>query len=89
VLSGRGLCDGLITRPEESYRVWCLSAILKPRQRGVRGQIGAVAPRGRGEVDDRQIYIAGFITQVLGNQPQERIRVAHSKNINFFLHFLS
>jgi hypothetical protein len=21
VLSGRGLCDGLITRPEESYRV--------------------------------------------------------------------
>jgi hypothetical protein len=24
VLSGRGLCVGLITRPEESYRVWCL-----------------------------------------------------------------
>jgi len=22
VLSGRGLCDGLITRPEESYRKW-------------------------------------------------------------------
>jgi hypothetical protein len=22
VLSGRGLCDGLIIRPEESYRVW-------------------------------------------------------------------
>jgi len=22
VLSSRGLCDGLITRPEESYRVW-------------------------------------------------------------------
>ena len=25
VLSGRGLCDGLITRPEESYRLWCVS----------------------------------------------------------------
>ena len=25
VLSGRGLCDGLITRPEEFYRVWCVS----------------------------------------------------------------
>jgi hypothetical protein len=25
VLSGRGLCVGLITRPEESYRVWCVS----------------------------------------------------------------
>jgi hypothetical protein len=22
VLSGRGLCDALITRPEESYRLW-------------------------------------------------------------------
>jgi hypothetical protein len=26
VLSGRGLCDGLITRPEESYRLWCVLA---------------------------------------------------------------
>ena len=24
VLSGRGLCVGLITRPEESYRLWCV-----------------------------------------------------------------
>jgi hypothetical protein len=24
VLSGRGLCVGLITRPEECYRVWCV-----------------------------------------------------------------
>jgi len=23
VLSGRGLCDGPIARPEESYRLWC------------------------------------------------------------------
>jgi hypothetical protein len=23
-LSGRGLCDGLITRPEEIYRLWCV-----------------------------------------------------------------
>jgi len=23
-LLGRGLCDGLITRPEESYRLWCV-----------------------------------------------------------------
>jgi hypothetical protein len=25
MLSGRGLCGGLITRPEESYWVWCVS----------------------------------------------------------------
>jgi len=24
VLSGRGFCDELIARPEESYRVWCV-----------------------------------------------------------------
>jgi hypothetical protein len=24
VLSSRGLCDGLITRPEESYWLWCV-----------------------------------------------------------------
>ena len=24
VLSGRGLCDELIPRPEESYRLWCI-----------------------------------------------------------------
>jgi len=26
VLSGRGLCDELITRPEVSYRLWCVVA---------------------------------------------------------------
>ena len=24
MLSGRGLCDELITRPEGSYRLWCV-----------------------------------------------------------------
>jgi len=24
VFLGRGLCDDLITRPEESYRLWCV-----------------------------------------------------------------
>ena len=24
ILSGRGLCDALITRPEEFYRLWCV-----------------------------------------------------------------
>jgi hypothetical protein len=33
VLSGRGLCDGLVPRPKESYRVWCVSSmIVKPRK---------------------------------------------------------
>jgi hypothetical protein len=28
VLSGRGLCDGLITRPEESYRLWRVVCVI-------------------------------------------------------------
>ena len=24
---GSGLCDGLITRPEESYRLWCVVVV--------------------------------------------------------------
>ena len=46
VLSGRGLCDELITRPEESYRLWCVvvsdletSWMRRPCPTG-----GAVAP---------------------------------------------
>jgi hypothetical protein len=36
LLSGRGLYNGLITRPEESYRVWYvyISVIVKPVSRG-------------------------------------------------------
>jgi hypothetical protein len=29
VLSGRGLCDELITRPDESYRLWCVVCDLE------------------------------------------------------------
>jgi len=28
-LSGRGLCDELIARPEESYRLWCVVCDLE------------------------------------------------------------
>jgi hypothetical protein len=35
VLSGKGLCVGLIAHPEESYQVWvCLSVIVKSQGHG-------------------------------------------------------
>ena len=41
VLSGSGLCDGPITGPEESYRVWnYLSVVTKSRQGGDLGPLG-------------------------------------------------
>ena len=45
VLSGTGLCVGLITCPEESCRVWCvLNVIVKPRHWGDPGPLGTVMP---------------------------------------------
>ena len=40
MLSGRGLCDELITRPEESYRLRCVVVILKRRELGGPGPLG-------------------------------------------------
>jgi hypothetical protein len=37
VLSGRGLCVGLITRPEVSYRVWCVCVCDNERGLGPLG----------------------------------------------------
>ena len=46
MLSGRGLCDELITRPEESYRLWCVVVFdLEPRERGGHGPLRAAAPK--------------------------------------------
>jgi hypothetical protein len=55
VLSGRGLCDELITRPEESYRLWCVvcdqetskTRRLKARYRAVKIQPQWVVTPGK------------------------------------------
>ena len=44
VLSGRGLCNGLITHSGESYRMWCVSVMVKPWQWEGAGPTGAAAP---------------------------------------------
>jgi len=46
VLSGTGLCDELIPRPEEPTDFGAsLCVIYKPRERGGPGPLGAVAPK--------------------------------------------
>jgi hypothetical protein len=48
VLSGRGLCDGLVPRPEESYRLWCVSNMCDHEtstKRGGPGHIGLSSHR--------------------------------------------
>ena len=45
VLSGRGLCNELIPRPESPYRVWCVCVTSKPQQWGGLCPTGAFEPR--------------------------------------------
>jgi hypothetical protein len=51
VLSRRGLCVGLITRPEESYRVWCvhLSVIVRPHKGRMWHGIGLKLHKKKGQ----------------------------------------
>jgi hypothetical protein len=51
VLSGRGLCGELITRPEESYRLWCVvcdpETTQNPREwGGGQGPLGGYGTKG-------------------------------------------
>jgi hypothetical protein len=57
VLPGRGLCDGLISRPKESYRVWCVwvCVIVKPRQWGGPGPLG-LSSHGAGGGGGREVW---------------------------------
>jgi len=52
VLSGRGLCDELITRPEESYQLWCVVVCdlenLKDEEAMTRG--GSQRHRKKGSI---------------------------------------
>ena len=60
---GRGLCGGLITRPEESCRVWCLSVsvVFKPRQWWGSGPLRAHAPWKK----KAQILVVGWTMEFL------------------------
>ena len=69
VLSGRSLCDELITRPEESYRLWCVvvcdletSSMRRPwpafgPQRHSGGGISSMGEKnwGKSSVHDRTV----------------------------------
>jgi len=45
-VSGRGLCDELITRPEESYRLWCVDVCDLEKKPFVNGDEGQDPLRG-------------------------------------------
>jgi hypothetical protein len=49
VLLGKGLCNGLITRPEKSKRVWCVECDLKASTMRTAWPTRAVEPWGKKE----------------------------------------
>jgi len=59
VLSGRGLCDGLITRSEESYRLWRVVVYdhETSQARRLKPARGVVAP---GEKKEKKQLLVGL-----------------------------
>jgi len=86
VLSGRGLCDELITRPEESYRLWCVVVcdLETSRMRKQWPALGRSATKKNGVIN-AGIYI---ITKIRANHevksPAEyRTCYQNTKKINW------
>jgi len=62
LLKGRGLCDELITRPEESYRLWRIVVCdLESHEWGDHGPLGAVEPKTK----------QNYLIRKLGNLPHK------------------
>jgi hypothetical protein len=82
VLSGRGLCDGLITRPEESYRLWSVVVCdketskneeAKARYRAVKNTI-TMGRNARKTNKETIIYILWLINMTGPTQQRSWLR---------------
>jgi len=78
VLSGRGLCNGLIIRPEESYRLWCVVVcdIETPRIRRSWPMLGRSATRKKKNLSsvcnvDLLRSLSVFFFSVLSQEEQQ------------------
>jgi len=59
VLSGRGLCDELIPRPEESYRLWCVVVCDLETSR-MRRPWPALGRSAKGKKKVRSYYLKSY-----------------------------
>jgi hypothetical protein len=68
LLSGTNFCVGLITRPEESYREWCvLSVIVKPRHRGDLGPLGELSIHERKSISECVLLLSNIFPSEQSN----------------------
>ena len=59
VLISRGLCDGLITRPEESYRLWCVVVCDLQTSSRIRRSWPALSCSATGGKKKTLLHVAG------------------------------
>jgi hypothetical protein len=63
VLSGRGFCDKLITRPEESYQLWCVVCDLENTHLVIeegQGPLGSYRATRKKKYVNVAIYPSGY-----------------------------
>jgi hypothetical protein len=70
VLSGRGLCDGLITRPEESYRLWCVQWVWSRNLKNEEALARVGLQRRRKKMFGRFVLPPPPILVVIGCKPE-------------------
>ena len=64
VLSGEGVCDELITRPEKSYRLWCVVVCdLETSRMRPWPALGSNATGGKKYSYKSMFYVYIYITQ--------------------------
>jgi len=68
VLSGRGLCDELITRPEQSYRLWCVVVCDLETTKILVNVEGGQGPLGGYRAEREKNYIFFHLRQSTDSQ---------------------
>ena len=94
VLSGTGLCDALITRPEESYRMWCVVVcyLKTSRMRRPCPTLGRSATGGKKTKiktvrhSDSKVHF-GQICALFLLHSQSRVDEMHVSNVNLYFLF--
>jgi len=74
VLSGRGLCDEPITRPEESYRLWCVVCDLETSRMRRPRPTGRLSSQKK---ETKILTVTLYCTKMHGTPPPHKH--AHSK----------